>query len=587
MAKDTSNGIRDFVKNALKTYYDNFQVKLADSPRSTDINPTIKMDNDGSIYIYNVGGYDGTNIQDASSLQSIIKDNTITITPGANISTQKGNQSLTISALGYIYNQEKNSFAELNSNTASGNNSHAEGSQTKASGQGSHTEGWNTHAKADYSHAEGMNTKAIGKASHAEGYNNTVVGERSHAEGGSNKNYSKYGHAEGADNTIGIEGTDGTINGYKSHAEGSSNTVTGNCSHAEGSSNTASGNYSHAEGNKAKASGDGSHAEGYYTEAKNSCEHASGMYNKSNNKDENSQTIFSIGIGTSDTDRKNAIEVFKNGQVFIEGIGGYDGTNPTESNTLQGAITKARIEVAGASVEQSFDQPNNYLYIKGDDKFMQLLVTGGSHLVIQKYCKMRSKNSTGYTPPKKRWANITCPYECSDSIQFTDSRMFKRPLFGLISIKYSQSGDEYADVPVGAYMPVGIYSYDGPNSVNDISQSGMYLMTPKDLLLNIVSPLCREDGLVDRNGWKQSSIKIGNDMISTIIRNNSWNMNNCRPLHFKFRLFFTDDTGYSMLANENMVPDEHLLTNIVYFNIYGRPESLNSSQRYNLKFVVQ
>ena len=342
MAKDTSNGIRDFVKNALKTYYDNFQVKLADSPRSTDINPTIKMVNDGSIYIYNVGGYDGTSIQNASSLQSVINN------------------------------------------------------------------------------------------------------------------------------------------------------------------------------------------------------------------------ISSSSLG----------------------------------NTLQGAIAKARIEVAGASVEQSFDQPNNYLYIKGDDKFMQLLVTGGSHLVIQKYCKMRGLISSGkgshiLGPPKKRWANITCPYECLDNEQRRLSRTFSRPLFGLISAKYSQSGDEYENVPIGAYIPVGIYSHDGPNKNMDYEQSGMYFMTPRDLLLNIVSPRYREDGLVDMSGWKQSSIKIGNDTISTVIRNNQWNMNNCRPLHFKFRLFFTDDTGYSMLAKENMVPDEHLLTNIVYFNIYGRPECRDSNQRYNLKFVVQ
>lgn len=270
MAKDTSNGIRDFVKNALKTYYDNFQVKLSDNVNKDDVNPAIKLNNDGSVYIYDIGGYDGTNIQNASSLQSIIKDNTVTITPGVNISTQKGNQSLTISALGYTYNQEKNSFAELNSNTASGNNSHAEGSQTKASGEGSHAEGWNTHATSYQSHAEGSATQATGWHSHAEGYNSLAYGMDSHSEGNQTK---------------------------------------------------ATGNYSHAEGN--------------YTEAKNEGEHASGMYNKSNNQDANAQTIFSIGIGTSDTDRKNAIEVLRDGRVFIKGIGGYDGTNPFGSISLQ------------------------------------------------------------------------------------------------------------------------------------------------------------------------------------------------------------------------------------------------------------
>ena len=284
MAKDTSNGIRDFVKNALKTYYDNFQVKLADNASKDDVNPAIKLNNDGSVYIYDIGGYNGTNIQDASSLQSIIKDNTVTITPGVNISTQKGNQSLTISALGYTYNQEKNSFAELNSNTASGNNAHAEGNKTKASGEGSHAEGWNTHATSYQAHAEGSATQANGWHSHAEGYMTT---------------------ASSAD------------------------------AHAEGNNTTASGAASHSEGNQTKASGNYSHTEGNYTEAKNEGEHASGMYNKSNNQDANAQTIFSIGIGTSDTDRKNAIEVLRDGRVFIKGIGGYDGTNPFGSISLQ------------------------------------------------------------------------------------------------------------------------------------------------------------------------------------------------------------------------------------------------------------
>ena len=77
MAKDTSNGIREFVKNALKSYYDNFQVKLSDNASKDDVNPAIKLNNDGSVYIYDIGGYDGTSVQNASSLQSIIKDNTV------------------------------------------------------------------------------------------------------------------------------------------------------------------------------------------------------------------------------------------------------------------------------------------------------------------------------------------------------------------------------------------------------------------------------------------------------------------------------------------------------------------------------
>ena len=37
MANDTSNRIREFVNNSLNSYYDNFQVKLADIPHPFDI----------------------------------------------------------------------------------------------------------------------------------------------------------------------------------------------------------------------------------------------------------------------------------------------------------------------------------------------------------------------------------------------------------------------------------------------------------------------------------------------------------------------------------------------------------------------
>ena len=77
------------------------------------------------------------------------------------------------------------------------------------------------------------------------------------------------------------------------------------------------------------ASGEYSHAEGKGTITNNEAEHAEGKYNKSN-----INTIHSVGIGTSDTDRKNAIEVVQNGDVYINGIGGYNGTNTTNSKHL-------------------------------------------------------------------------------------------------------------------------------------------------------------------------------------------------------------------------------------------------------------
>lgn len=74
------------------------------------------------------------------------------------------------------------------------------------------------------------------------------------------------------------------------------------------------------------ASGEYSHAEGIGTITNNEAEHASGKYNQSN-----ADTRFSVGIGTSDTNRKNAVEVMQSGGVYINNIGKYDGKNPDES----------------------------------------------------------------------------------------------------------------------------------------------------------------------------------------------------------------------------------------------------------------
>lgn len=267
-----------------------------------------------------------------------------------------------------------NSHAEGYNNVVTGANSHAEGKDTIAESSNSHVEGYKSIVSGANSHAEGKETQAIGDNSHAEGYNSVVSGESSHSEGSSNSVYGNMAHAEGHENVIGKADKNGELYGYKSHAEGQGNTVTGNCSHAEGINSTVSGNNAHTEGqanvvsgtnahaegksNQATglhahtegqetqatganshteglqtvASGPKTHAEGWRTVAQNDCEHASGMFNKSNNKDANAQTIFSIGIGTSDTDRKNAIEVLRDGRVFIKGIGGYDGTNPFDCN---------------------------------------------------------------------------------------------------------------------------------------------------------------------------------------------------------------------------------------------------------------
>ena len=203
-------------------------------------------------------------------------------------------------------------------NKATGSYSHAEGQATIASGLSSHAEGYRTTASGRYSHAEGSGTIASGRNSHAEGSGTIAEGYASHAEG---------------------SGT--TASGSCSHAEGRNSSAIGSQSHAEGDRTTAEGTSSHAEGASTNATGVYSHAEGASTNALNRYEHAEGEFNVSNTGDtEDLQTRHSVGIGSADSDRKNAHEIMANGDHYIYGIGGYDGTNATAntSSTLQQII---------------------------------------------------------------------------------------------------------------------------------------------------------------------------------------------------------------------------------------------------------
>jgi hypothetical protein len=255
--------------------------------------------------------------------------------------------------------------AEGNGTMAQGISSHSEGKKTFASGEASHAEGGSTKASGNYSHAEGNITTAQGNYSHAEGYGTTAQGQYSHTEGRATRTNGYYSHAEGYNSVTGGDATannltEGTVltsgayahaegnatmakgvsahsegtktfaSGDASHAEGSGSIGIGLASHAEGSITTTQGYASHSEGEFTTAQGKASHAEGRGTITTNESEHAEGKYNKSTTG--NPGTISSIGIGTSAV-RKNAFEVLNNGDTFIHGVGGYDGTNITTKNT--------------------------------------------------------------------------------------------------------------------------------------------------------------------------------------------------------------------------------------------------------------
>ena len=185
----------------------------------------------------------------------------------------------------------------------------------------------------------------------------------------------KYSHAEGAKTTATSDA---------SHAEGESAHATGWGSHAEGYVTYARGNFSHAEGSITTAEGECAHAEGGNTAALSPYEHAEGRYNKSyDSEDASVRVIHSVGIGFREKDRKNAHEIKFNGDHYIYGLGGYDGTNATAntSSTLQQIInsmfnitvdlreydTVMSNDGGGFKIADLSDQP----YINGADIFIK------------------------------------------------------------------------------------------------------------------------------------------------------------------------------------------------------------------------
>lgn len=154
--------------------------------------------------------------------------------------------------------------------------------------------------------------------------------------------YGKHSVANPLNTASGVlshaEGYATTAGGGASHTEGAVTYAIGVSSHAEGIGSVAYEQGSHAEGMITKAYGVGSHTEGIQTIATHDAEHAEGKYNVSNTTDWAGDTIYSVGIGTSDEDRKNALEVTTQGAVYMTGVGGYEGATLAGCYPIQTVI---------------------------------------------------------------------------------------------------------------------------------------------------------------------------------------------------------------------------------------------------------
>ena len=184
---------------------------------------------------------------------------------------------------------------------ATGDYAYAIGAGTQATDIGALAMGVETTASYDYSTAIGYKTTASGKYSTAMGFETRASGGWSTAMGEKTKATSSNATAMG-DNT----------------------TASGIGSTAMGRETTASGGYSTAMGRETTASGNSSTAMGYNTTAPSFCEVVLGQYNTRANPSSTynwatSDRVFVIGNGKSDSERSNALIVYKNGNTEFRG----------------------------------------------------------------------------------------------------------------------------------------------------------------------------------------------------------------------------------------------------------------------------
>lgn len=179
-----------------------------------------------------------------------------------------------------------------------------------------------------------------------------------------------------------------TVKGDYSFSYGRANTNNGEYTYSFGYGNTAN-SWSFAFGYFSKANNAYTIALGNNCESNNKSEVSLGQYNRSRKKSDNygdENTAFSIGIGTGNLEKKNAQEVMQNGDFYVYGIGGYDGTNPYEAKSLQEVVN------AGGS---DFENLPTFDSITGQEKV--IVVKDGKTQGLVTLTQIRQVVLPGYT----------------------------------------------------------------------------------------------------------------------------------------------------------------------------------------------
>ena len=239
-----------------------------------------------------------------------------------------------------------------------GNSCYFMGTNPQAKEDGSYSQGGGPSSV----HIEGYACLADALITHVEGEGSIVLGHHSHAEGFGDRSrtYALYQESPTNDTELYVTLQEEWMSitpastvyrfqvtcGWGAHVEGfgnfergvvqSSNTEVNKANgfpdeigeffsypanHVEGVYNYVYAYGSHTEGVRNENRGCAAHVEGFFNKVQNAGEHASGYWNASHkasvNKGDKGNTLFSIGCGTSEDDRKNAFEVMQEGTAYL------------------------------------------------------------------------------------------------------------------------------------------------------------------------------------------------------------------------------------------------------------------------------
>lgn len=213
----------------------------------------------------------------------------------------------------------------------------AEGESAVAKGRNSHAQNRGTQALANDSSASGVESVASGpNGSNANGFKTVADGEASFTANNQTQASGKYASAFG---------TGGRAKGNNSFKTGDNNKADGPCTFVMGANNTAEGYCCYAGGLNSYAHTQYSfiHGEGLRTVAYHQAVFGKYNVNTSSAYGDN-LPVFTVGYGTSDTNRKDVFNVFRDGSAKVYG------DIEIEGDAYAGGKKLATVEEAGGGM---------------------------------------------------------------------------------------------------------------------------------------------------------------------------------------------------------------------------------------------